>query len=237
MLELGRADIADVPPATESVISVYRVAIYLRQLREALRAIEKLKKLGYQVSLNIAEVSTIGLDAIADALAEIRVSDVDVVYVVDTRGALMPGNVRELTRLYVDELHGIPVGIHAHNNFQLALANTLAAIDAGASYADASVFGIGRGAGNCAMEQLLLAIQHSRYQLGPILDLIEEMFLPLLGEVDFPWGYQVPYLLTAAFGEHHKTIMERSPAVLKKGFAKLLSELAVRSRGAASDEA
>lgn len=225
MLELGRADINDVPPAHESPISLYRIAIYLPQLRDSLSAVETLKKLGYSVSLNIAEVSTLERQDLIKALGECRYSDLDIVYLVDTRGALLPKLTYELTQVYCEHLYDIPVGIHAHNNYQLALANTLIAIDAGASFADASLFGIGRGSGNCGLEQLLFAVQNPRYQIAPILDLIEHIILPLFDSVPFPWGYQIPYLLTAALEEHHKVVLRGSPHRMRNGFSDLFREL------------
>ena len=99
------------------------------------------------------------------------------------------------------EAAGKKVGIHAHNNQQLAFANTIEALSQGVSLLDATMMGMGRGAGNCAMELLLSFLKNPKYNLFPVLKFIEEHMLPLQksGAV---WGYDIPYLLTGRLNQH-----------------------------------
>ena len=62
----------------------------------------------------------------------------------------------------------------AHNNQQLAFANTIEAAINGASYLDATMSGMGRGAGNCYMEQLLSFLRNPKYNLIPVMDFVEK---------------------------------------------------------------
>ncbi|MBX6350709.1 MAG: homoaconitate hydratase [Clostridia bacterium] len=80
------------------------------------------------------------------------------VTVADTAGASTPEAFAELVRR-AGEWSGVPVHIHAHNDFGLALANTLAGIAAGAASADATLGGLGERTGNCALEQLAAALE------------------------------------------------------------------------------
>mgnify|MGYP000420623647 CR=1 FL=1 len=72
-------------------------------------------------------------------------------------GSLYPLQMRQLAQRYLEagEKYGKKIGIHAHNNQQLAFANTTECAMMGVSYLDATMAAMGRGAGNCAMELLL----------------------------------------------------------------------------------
>ena len=87
-------------------------------------------------------------------------------------------------------LPGKTIGIHAHNNRQLAFGNPIQAIIEGANMLDASVYGIGRGPGNCCVELLLSFLQNPKYNLRPVLKLIQDHYLPLHHEIE--WGYILP---------------------------------------------
>jgi 4-hydroxy 2-oxovalerate aldolase len=65
---------------------------------------------------------------------------------------------------------------------------------------DASVYGIGRGPGNCCLELLLSFLQNPKFHLRPLLELIQHHYLPLRQQIE--WGYIIPYLLTGMRNEH-----------------------------------
>ena len=92
------------------------------------------------------------------------------------------------------------VGIHAHNNQQLAFANTIEACAKGVNYLDGTVCGMGRGAGNCFTEALLGFLKNPRYKMEPVLRFIREYMNPLAKEVR--WGYDTAYLLTGLYNVH-----------------------------------
>ena len=97
----------------------------------------------------------------------------DNVALVDSFGALYPYHVRYLIRKYTNILgESIRVGVHFHNNQQQAFANSIAAIDEGVEFVDATIHGMGRGAGNCPLELLLFYLDNPKYDVRPILDLV-----------------------------------------------------------------
>ena len=136
----------------------------------------------------------------ADAVAR---SSADVIYIVDSFGSLYPRDMSRLCDIYGEAAyrHGKQLGIHAHNNQQLAFANTVACMDAGVNYLDATVCGMGRGAGNCFLEELLGYLRSPRYDIKPVLRFIRG-HMSALKRQGVVWGYDVPYLLTGLCGAH-----------------------------------
>ena len=103
-------------------------------------------------------------------------SDVGAVYVVDSFGSLYGEQIHALCNMFLELCEGtqIEVGIHAHNNRQLAFANTIEAAILGANCVDASFAGLGRGAGNCQMELLLGFCTIRNFACAPVLKCIEQ---------------------------------------------------------------
>ena len=90
--------------------------------------------------------------------------------------------------------------MHAHNNMQLAFSNTLTSARCGATRLDASIGGLGRGAGNCPMELLLSVVNAKNYKLRPIIECLENALVPLRREIE--WGPLPEYMLTGQFNQH-----------------------------------
>ena len=121
----------------------------------------------------------------------------------DSYGALYPEQIRRITELYMEyaDEYGKYIGIHAHNNQQLAFANTIEAATNGASFLDATMMSMGRGAGNCATELLLGFLKNPKFNIFPVLKFIQDYMLPLK-ESGALWGYDIPYLLTGQLNQH-----------------------------------
>ena len=143
---------------------------------------------------------------IDEALELFGQSPVDGIYIVDSYGAVYPEQMRKLADKYLSfgEKYNKFIGIHAHNNQQLAFANTIEALTRGVSYLDVTVSGMGRGAGNCASEILLGFLKNPKYNILPILDILEKEIEPLK-EQGIVWGYNIPYLLTGQLNQHPRT--------------------------------
>lgn len=107
----------------------------------------------------------------------------DIVYVTDSAGALLPDQVTERIELLANNLN-IKIGFHAHNNLGLAVANTLAAIDAGATFVDGSARAMGAGAGNTQTEVLVAVLNKLGYNTGidlyKMMDVAQDLVAPLI---------------------------------------------------------
>ncbi|MCB9741068.1 MAG: nucleoid-structuring protein H-NS [Alphaproteobacteria bacterium] len=207
MVDIGRVEPQDIRPASESLLDVIRVATYAHQMDEALRLMDRAQEQGYETFMNVMAVSTLDPHEVDAFLKRLAVSGVDNVALVDSFGALYPYHVRYLVRKYMNYLgEGIKVGVHLHNNQQQAFANSIAAIDEGVDFVDATVHGMGRGAGNCPLELLLFYLDNPRYDVRPLLDLVDE-FAGLRDALR--WGYHLPYAITGFFNMHPRAGIER----------------------------
>lgn len=209
MADVGRCDFrTDFLPKNESVIDMVRVACYIHQIPAAIEMINYLHDRGYETTCNIMAISQASMNQVEEALAMLADSQVDVIYLVDSYGSLYPENAAALAETYlaVAEKAGKKVGFHAHNNQDLAFANTIETLSYGVSYLDATAQGMGRGAGNCAMELLLGFLKNPRYNLYSLLTFIENYMVPLR-EQGVVWGYDLQYMFTGQLNRHPREAM------------------------------
>jgi 4-hydroxy 2-oxovalerate aldolase len=205
MADIGRTFKEDIRPKSESVVDMIRVACYIHQIPAALEIIEEAHKKGYETTINIMAVSKISGSDLDEALELASNSNVDVIYLVDSFGSFYTEQIRELTKKYIKvaEEKGKKIGIHTHNNQQMAYANTIESMILGTSYLDATISGLGRGAGNCPLELLLGFLKNPKFQIQPLLKFIQNYIVPLRQELH--WGYDIPYMLTGQLNEHPRS--------------------------------
>lgn len=210
MADVGRTDLKhDIIDKKDSVIDLVRVATYINTIPAAIDMAEYCKSKGYETSINIMAVSTANDKDIIQALDLIGKSGADMIYIVDSYGSMYPEQIRALAEMYTETgaKYGKTIGIHAHNNQQLAFANTIDATAQGVSMLDATMSGMGRGAGNCAMEELLGFLKNPKYSLSPVLKFIQDDMLKLRQD-GLVWGYDIPYLLTGILNVHPRSAIE-----------------------------
>ena len=214
MADVGRCDYKhDIIDKKDSVIDMVRVATYVHQMPTAIEMIEDAKAKGYEVTCNIMAVSNAKEADIDQALEMVGQSPADGIYIVDSYGSIYPEQIRAISDKYMDvaEKYNKYIGMHAHNNQQLAFANTIEAAARGVSYLDATMMSMGRGAGNCAMELLISFLKNPKYNIFPVLKFIEEHMLPLKSEGS-AWGYDIPYLLTGRLNQHPSAAIDYTKA-------------------------
>ena len=86
---------------------------------------------------------------------------IDVLYFADSLGCMIPNQINELVNIFKNNTN-LPIGIHAHNNMQLAMSNTITSLMNGVTLLDATLLGMGRGAGNLKTELLLTQISKTQ---------------------------------------------------------------------------
>ncbi len=208
MSDIGRTVKEELLPKSESVVDMIRIATYIHQIPEAIELVKEAHAKGYETTINIMAVAKAFESELDEVLEAVSKTAVDVIYIADTFGSFYPEQIRRLTEKYlkVAQDSGKQIGIHAHNNIQLAYANTIEAMMYGTSFLDATISGLGRGAGNCPLELLVGFLKNPKYKLRPILKFIEEQIVPLEKELD--WGYSIPYMITGQLTEHPRSAMK-----------------------------
>ena len=204
MADVGRCDYkTDFILKKDSVIDMVRVACYIHQIPSAVEMINYLSELGYETTCNIMAISQANFNQIDEALKMLGESKVDIIYLVDSYGALVPESAVELAKRYIEygEKYGKQIGFHGHNNQKLAYANTVETLSYGVSFVDATAMSMGRGAGNCAMELLLGFLKNPKYSTYSLLKFIENYMIPLK-ESGVQWGYAPQYMLTGQLNRH-----------------------------------
>ena len=151
MADAGKSDWKTaIEPAADSVLGMIRVAFYAHQVSEAVDMIYHATEQGYQTMANLMAVSNITEEEIITVLEAIAPTPAGTMVIVDSFGHLYREQIDRLYRQYAEAMRGTgkEIGIHAHNNMQLAFANTIEAIILGSNRVDATMAGLGRGAGN-----------------------------------------------------------------------------------------
>lgn len=205
MADIGRIKFDDIRPKSESVIDLFRVACYDYQIDKAIELAHHVMDKGYDATINLMAVSKVSNRALDQVLADVAASRVNTFYLVDSFGSLYSEDIHDLMDKYIKALPGKTIGFHGHNNTQLAFANTIECIRCGANMLDATMLGIGRGAGNCPMELLISFLKNPKYQLKPIIGCIQDYVKPL--QKDISWGYFIPYMITGSQNDHPRSAM------------------------------
>jgi len=206
MVDVDRVDIDAIKPRKESPVSMVRVACYVKDIDKAIYLANVFSDKGYETTINIMAISRAPDNELTEAFNQLEEEcKAGVVYLVDSNGALY----QETTELLVKKAKGIiktkEIGMHAHNNQQLAFANTIEAVIHNANYIDGTVYGLGRAAGNCPLELILGFLKNPKFDIRPVLELISKEFIPLREKME--WGYIIPYAITGILDEHPRAAM------------------------------
>jgi 4-hydroxy 2-oxovalerate aldolase len=198
----------DILPKNQSVIDMVRVATYISQIPTAMDMVKDAHDKGYETTVNLMAVSTVPERELDEGLELLADSEAKAIYVVDSFGSLYSEQVHYLVRKYLHycKAAGKEVGMHAHNNLQLAYANTIESIIIGANMLDATLAGFGRGAGNCPIELLVGFLHNPKYDLRPILKCIQEHVEPLREKL--MWGFDLPYMMTGLLNQHPRSAIK-----------------------------
>ncbi len=224
MVDVGRVDMEDVKPSSESPVDMIRVATYVKDIDKAILMVNHFAEKGYETTINIMAISRDQGPELDEAFAQIEEeSRAKVVYIVDSFGALYQEPVEWLVKRAKKSLKTKEVGFHGHNHQQLAFSNTIEAIIHDANYLDGTVYGIGRAAGNCPLELLVGFLKNPKFDIRPILDLISEEFIPLRNKIE--WGYIIPYAIAGMMNEHPKAAMAMRNSNKKENYREFYESL------------
>jgi 4-hydroxy 2-oxovalerate aldolase len=224
MVDVDRVDIEDIKPRKDSPVAMIRVASYVKDIDKAIYLVNHFADKGYETTVNIMAISRALDNELTEALQQLeKESKAQVIYIVDSFGSLY----QETTELLIKKAKSIlktkEVGIHAHNNQQLAFGNTIEAIIHDANYVDATIYGLGRAAGNCPLELIMGFLKNPKFDIRPILDVISKEFIPLREKIE--WGYIIPYMITGILDEHPRAAMALRDGDKKENYREFYESL------------
>lgn len=205
--DVRAADAEELLWPIKQYVSMVRMAIDPKNFKRALVLANKVKELGFEVAFNVMYMSTWKEEK--DFLELIPQVDgiVDYFYMVDSFGGVYPEDVKETIAL-VRSKTKVKLGFHGHNNLEMALANTLVAIQEGVAIVDATITGMGRGAGNLKTELLLTVLQSQNklsFDYNALTKVVDD-FTKLQNAYD--WGTNLPYMVSGANSLPQKQVME-----------------------------
>jgi 4-hydroxy 2-oxovalerate aldolase len=201
MQDAHKASAEDVLPKSESVVDVIRVATYVKDIDKAIKLANNATDKGYESTINIMAISHVLERDLDEALQQIEEeTKIVACYIVDSFGALYSEDIDYLVHKFQRYLRTKEIGIHCHNQMQLGFANTIEAIIKNVNYLDGTLYGLGRAAGNCPLELLLAFLKNPKFDIRPILDIIETTILPMRSTME--WGYNIPYMIAGMLNTH-----------------------------------
>lgn len=190
------------------LVDMIRIAIDPKNFDRAVILAKAVKSMGFEVGFNVMYMSKWQTDYF-DFFTKLHVLDsfVDLFCMVDSFGGVTPEDVTNIIKT-VRKYTKCPIGFHGHNNLQLGLINTITAMKLGVDFVDATILGMGRGAGNLNMELLLTYLNaHEGMQVDfNVLGDVISAFMPLYKK--HQWGTNLPYMLAGANCIPQKEVMD-----------------------------
>jgi 4-hydroxy 2-oxovalerate aldolase len=203
MVDAHRVAEQEFAPVDESPVDMFRIATYVKDIDKAIALGNKCHDLGYETTVNIMAISTENEFDLVEALKQLAKTPIETVYVVDSFGYFFCEQIEYVVKLFQKHMPDKRIGIHCHNNQQLAFANTIEGIRHNCNLVDGSLYGIGRGAGNCALELIIGFLKNPKFSIEPVLKVIQDYMIPMREEIE--WGYMIPYVITGILNQHPRS--------------------------------
>ncbi|MGD9819999.1 MAG: 4-hydroxy-2-oxovalerate aldolase [Aminobacteriaceae bacterium] len=179
----GIGTIEDLQEARENGAQAVRVATHVTEADIAIQHIQYAKSLGMMTVGFLMMCHMASPEKIIEQAKIFVDCGADYINMADSAGYMLPDDVRSRISALKNAI-SIPIGFHSHNNLGLAVANSVAAVEEGASYIDATCRGLGAGAGNTQSEVLCAVLDRMGYDTGVdlfgIMDVSQEIVEPIM---------------------------------------------------------
>ncbi len=178
---IGRAE--DIDLAAQYNMDFIRIGTNVTEIERAKPFIEQAKSINMFVCYNAMKSYAVSPREFAEVAKQTQSWGADMVYIVDSAGTMLPEDVAEFISA-IQSVCDVPIGFHGHDNLSMGMANTLQAIESGATIVDSSLRGMGRSAGNVITEALLAIMQRRGYaqeiDLNATMDISSGLIAPLV---------------------------------------------------------
>lgn len=197
----------DLDLAAKYGMGFVRIGTNVSQAAEAEQYIKYAKDLGMIVSSNLMKSYALSLEKFVEKAKLVEKFGADIIVIVDSAGGMLPKDIREYINRMKKEGFKARIGFHGHNNLSMAIANTLEAVENGATIVDSSLKGIGRSAGNAPTEILVTLLKKMGYDMNidifKTMDIAEELINPIMKanvKTD-------PIAITAGYAQFHSSFL------------------------------
>ncbi len=207
-----------------SHISLVRIAIDFNYVLESIELVKSIKKMGYDVAINLMQSHSKTDSEYKEIAKNLRDWNLfNVLYFADSLGNMLPDEVKKICSILSDNW-GKDLGIHTHNNKNMALINTMTAVQNNTTWCDSTITGMGRGAGNVSTESLMFELNRIGLHKGNAICLqpTVEKFTKL--KKDYDWGPNI-YYHYAANKKIHPTFVQTMLSDKRYGDQEVLSAL------------
>lgn len=186
-------------------IKFVRLACHLKEVFKIKRTIQWLKKNNFIVTVNLMQISEVKKNDIKKICIFLKSTKTDILYIADSLGCLKPEEVNKILNSFT-KFWNREIGIHAHNNLNLALKNSIVANKAGAKWIDGTMLGMGRGPGNVKTEEFISTISKDKTKIRLVNSFIKKNFIPLKNK--YKWGPNKYYTFSAKYKIHPTFVQE-----------------------------
>jgi 4-hydroxy 2-oxovalerate aldolase len=192
----------------QDYVDMVRLAIDPKNIKRAMLLVDPIHQMGFKVAFNVMYMSKWSeLSTFYQDIKDLNDLPLSYFYLVDSYGSVTPNEVRSVIEK-VKSVTSTPLGFHGHNNIELALINTITAIEAGVDIVDSTITGMGRGAGNLSTELLLTYLsKYNGYNVdfhgfSSCIDSFQEL------KEFYRWGTSLPYMVSGAYSLPQKDVMD-----------------------------
>lgn len=188
-------------------VHLVRMTVRPSKIDEGIALAKAVKSLGFEVALNMMYLSKMREDLSSLLKFKDHGDSIDYLYLVDSYGACFPAQIKAAFEFAKANLP-MKIGFHGHDNIGLAFVNTLTALEAGADIVDATILGMGRGAGNLRTELITAYLSKSENKpvdLSSLADLLEHFQVM---KDEHRWGPELPYIISGFANLPQKDVME-----------------------------
>jgi len=209
MINFGSFDVKNLPEWNETYISAIRLAFHKKDRMKIAAAAEEIIKKGYKAFIQPMNTILYTEEELLELIESLKDLDIFALYMVDSFGTMKTHDIERLFKFLDDNLKkGVQMGFHGHNNRQLAYSNAIRVVELAEStertvMVDASIYGMGRAAGNVNTELMIEYFNkntNKHYEIDPILEVIENNLIDIYEKA--PWGYTIPNFLIALCNAH-----------------------------------
>lgn len=191
----------------QGYITMVRIAVDPLNFKRAIELAKAVKIMGFEVAFNVMYMSEWKEDdSFLDLFYDLE-NTINYFYMVDSFGGVFQEDVKNIVKLIKSKTN-IKLGFHGHNNLEMALANTITAINEGCEIVDSTITGMGRGAGNLKTELLLTYLNSRGIKDIAFADLSETVSFFEDLKKKYNWGTNLPYIYSGCYSLPQKQVME-----------------------------